>query len=163
MDAGPAGSEALKNLVLGGIASFTIVDGAKVESKDLGNNFLLEPACLGASRAEAVTGLLQELNADVAGSFVEDEPAALLATKPAFFRNFDVVIATQVLCPERRAAGPRLLCCGWACLKCIALQLRELDMLKLEEATRALGVALLLVRSFGLLGYLRVWASAYLP
>lgn len=30
LTAGPTGSEALKNMVLGGISSFTIVDGAKV-------------------------------------------------------------------------------------------------------------------------------------
>lgn len=30
LHAGPAGTETLKNLVLGGIASFTIVDAAKV-------------------------------------------------------------------------------------------------------------------------------------
>jgi amyloid beta precursor protein binding protein 1 len=34
---GPTGTEALKNLVLGGIAAFTLVDGAKVTPADLGN------------------------------------------------------------------------------------------------------------------------------
>ena len=42
LNCGPTGSEALKNLVLGGIGSFTIVDGKKVEPSDLGNNFLRE-------------------------------------------------------------------------------------------------------------------------
>lgn len=32
LNAGPTGSETLKNLVLGGIASFTIVDGAKARA-----------------------------------------------------------------------------------------------------------------------------------
>lgn len=40
LNCGPTGSEALKNLVLGGIGSITVVDGAKVEASDLGNNFL---------------------------------------------------------------------------------------------------------------------------
>ncbi|KAF2586934.1 hypothetical protein F2Q70_00037274, partial [Brassica cretica] len=39
LNCGPTGSEALKNLVLGGVGSITIVDGSKVELGDLGNNF----------------------------------------------------------------------------------------------------------------------------
>lgn len=53
---GPTGSEALKNLVLGGIASFTIVDGNKVQASDLGNNFLVTASSLGQPRAQCVTG-----------------------------------------------------------------------------------------------------------
>lgn len=40
LNCGPTGSETLKNLVLGGIGSITIVDGSKVEIGDLGNNFM---------------------------------------------------------------------------------------------------------------------------
>jgi molybdopterin/thiamine biosynthesis adenylyltransferase len=40
LNCGPTGTEALKNLVLGGIGSVTVVDGSKVELADLGNNFL---------------------------------------------------------------------------------------------------------------------------
>lgn len=56
LNAGPTGTEVLKNLVLGGIHSFTIVDGAKVEAADLGNNFLLTADALGSSRAQCATG-----------------------------------------------------------------------------------------------------------
>lgn len=56
LNAGPTGTEALKNLVLGGIHSFTIVDGARVTPADLGNNFLLTPQGLGGSRAQCATG-----------------------------------------------------------------------------------------------------------
>lgn len=42
LNCGPTGSEALKNLVLGGIGSFTIVDASKVSASDLGNNYLGE-------------------------------------------------------------------------------------------------------------------------
>jgi amyloid beta precursor protein binding protein 1 len=56
LNAGPTGTEALKNLVLGGIHSFTIVDGAKVTPADLGNNFLLTADALGTSRARCATG-----------------------------------------------------------------------------------------------------------
>lgn len=40
LNCGPTGSETLKNLVLGGVGSITIVDGSKVEVGDLGNNFM---------------------------------------------------------------------------------------------------------------------------
>ena len=56
LNAGPTGTEALKNLVLGGIHSFTIVDGAKVTPADLGNNFLLTADALASSRAQCATG-----------------------------------------------------------------------------------------------------------
>ena len=95
----PTGSETLKNLVLGGIASFTIVDDAIVEASDLGNNFFLEKEHVGDSRAQHVSELLQELNTAVTGSYVQESPAELLANQPVFFKDFDLVIATQVQTP----------------------------------------------------------------
>jgi amyloid beta precursor protein binding protein 1 len=92
----PTGSETLKNLVLGGISSFTIVDGERVTPKDLGNNFLVLSSSVGSSRAQVVTELLKELNESVQGSYVEDTPAGLIENNPQFFNNFDLVIATQV-------------------------------------------------------------------
>lgn len=96
LNCGPTGSETLKNLVLGGIASFTIVDGGKVEARDLGNNFLVSASSLGEPRAKVVTELLQELNESVSGSYVEEVPEVLIADNPQFFAGFDLVIATQV-------------------------------------------------------------------
>jgi amyloid beta precursor protein binding protein 1 len=96
LNAGPTGSETLKNLVLGGIGSFTIVDGAKVTSADLGNNFLVEEASLGQSRAKCVTALVQELNETVAGSYVEESPETVISSNPKFFEDFTLIIATQV-------------------------------------------------------------------
>lgn len=40
LNCGPTGSETLKNLVLGGIGSITVVDGSRIEIGDLGNNFM---------------------------------------------------------------------------------------------------------------------------
>ncbi|KAG2486394.1 hypothetical protein HYH03_014972 [Edaphochlamys debaryana] len=129
LNCGPTGSETLKNLVLGGIASFTIVDGQKVEARDLGNNFLVSASSLGEPRAKVVTELLQELNESVSGSYVEEVPEVLIADNPEFFQSFDLVIATQM---------------------------REQDMTKLDDICRATGRAkLLIVRSYGLVGYLR--------
>ena len=96
LNCGPTGSETLKNLVLGGIASFTVVDGGRVEPRDLGNNFMVEASALGQPRAKVVTGLLKEMNESVRGSYVEEAPEALVAGNPAFFDDFDLVIATQV-------------------------------------------------------------------
>ncbi|KAF6256211.1 hypothetical protein COO60DRAFT_135121 [Scenedesmus sp. NREL 46B-D3] len=128
LNCSPTGSETLKNLVLGGIASFTIVDGNKVQPRDLGNNFLVDAARLGHSRAQVVTDLLKEMNDAVSGSYVEDTPEELLENNPSFLEGFDLVIATQM--PEQQ-------------------------LLKLDELCRATGVKLLVVRSYGLVGFMR--------
>ena len=64
---GVVGVEALKNLILPGVGSFTIVDEAVVEESDLGVNFFLEEDSLGKSRAEECLRLLTELNPEVQG------------------------------------------------------------------------------------------------
>ena len=68
---GVVGVEALKNLILPGVGSFTIVDDAVVEEKDLGVNFFLEEDSLGKSRAEETCRLLQELNPEVKGNAIQ--------------------------------------------------------------------------------------------
>lgn len=95
LNCSPTGSETLKNLVLGGIASFTVVDQAVVEASDLGNNFFLESSHLGSSRAQHVTELLKELNEAVNGNFVSESPRILIESQASFFKGFDLVIATQ--------------------------------------------------------------------
>lgn len=102
------GAETLKNLVLGGIASFTIVDGNKVTAADLGNNFLVEQSRLGQSRAQAVTDLLKEMNDTVSGSYIEDSPEQLLESRPEFLAGYDLVIATQVGVTQRSTSS----CCS---------------------------------------------------
>lgn len=96
LTAGATGSEALKNMVLGGISSFTIVDGSKVAPTDLGNNFFVTADSLAASRAQCVTEALKELNESVAGSYVEEDPHSLITSNPAFFKQFTLVMASQV-------------------------------------------------------------------
>ncbi|KAL4419001.1 hypothetical protein ABPG77_000866 [Micractinium sp. CCAP 211/92] len=128
LNAGPTGTEALKNLVLGGIYSFTVVDGAKVTPADLGNNFLLTADGLASSRAQVATECLKELNESVAGSYVEESPRSLMNTNPDFFRHFSLVIATQ---------------------------LAEADAVTIDAICRQHGVRLLLLRSYGLMGYVR--------
>ncbi|MEQ2246331.1 NEDD8-activating enzyme E1 regulatory subunit [Ilyodon furcidens] len=72
INATATGTEILKNLVLPGIGAFTIVDGHTVAGEDVGNNFFLSSNCIGKNRAQAATELLQELNSDVSGNFVEE-------------------------------------------------------------------------------------------
>ena len=68
---GVVGVETLKNLILPGAGSFTIVDEAVVEEEDLGLNFFLEEDSLGKSRAEESTRLLLELNPEVKGEGIK--------------------------------------------------------------------------------------------
>lgn len=62
---GVTGVETLKNLILPGVGSFTIVDEANVSEFDLGVNFFLEESSLGRWRAEETCKFLQELNPEV--------------------------------------------------------------------------------------------------
>ena len=52
LNAGPTGSEALKNLVLPGLGQFTIVDGEVVTPADRGNNFFVGKESVGHPRAK---------------------------------------------------------------------------------------------------------------
>ncbi|KAI4989206.1 hypothetical protein ZWY2020_036523 [Hordeum vulgare] len=129
LNCGPTGTEALKNLVLGGIGSVTVVDGSKVEQSDLGNNFLLDEGCLGQSRAKSICSFLQELNDAVKAKYVEESPATMIDTNPSFFSQFTVIIATQ---------------------------LPESSLLKLDSICRSANIVLVAARSYGLTGLVRV-------
>ena len=96
LGAGPVATETLKNLVLGGIASFTVVDHKTVTQRDLGNNFFFDQASLGKSRAEAATKLLRELNDAVQGSFSDVNILEILKSSTDFFKDFNLVIASEV-------------------------------------------------------------------
>uniref|UniRef100_A0A673YBV0 NEDD8-activating enzyme E1 regulatory subunit n=1 Tax=Salmo trutta TaxID=8032 RepID=A0A673YBV0_SALTR len=110
-----SGTEILKNLVLPGIGSFTIVDGHKVSGED--------------NRAQAATELLQELNTDVSGNFVEESPDKLLDNDPEFFHRFTLVIGVQ---------------------------LPESTCLRLGSVLWNANVPFLVCRTYGLVGYMRL-------
>ena len=86
----------MKNLVLGGIGSFTLVDKGNVDPRELGKNFMLTPTDLGEGKAKAIAAHLNELNPSVAGSFVDEDPNDIIANNSEFFSGFSVVIATQL-------------------------------------------------------------------
>ncbi|XP_068644346.1 NEDD8-activating enzyme E1 regulatory subunit AXR1-like isoform X1 [Aristolochia californica] len=129
LNCGPTGSETLKNLVLGGIGSITLVDGSRVEEGDLGNNFMLDAESIGLSKAKCVCSFLQELNDSVKAKFVEESPDALIETNPSFFCQFTLVIATQLL---------------------------ETSVLKLDKICRQSNIMLIVARSYGLTGLVRI-------
>eukprot|EP01135_Chromosphaera_perkinsii_P011792 Nk52_evm38s2496 gene=Nk52_evmTU38s2496 len=123
------GSELLKNLVLPALGSFTVVDGHVVDGKSIGNNFFLDYDSMGHSRAQRVTELLSELNSDVAGNFVNNEVDSVLDNGRDFFKDFSVVIATQ---------------------------LNEIQLLRLGQVLWDANVPMLVVRTYGFIGYMRL-------
>ncbi|XP_012936750.1 NEDD8-activating enzyme E1 regulatory subunit isoform X2 [Aplysia californica] len=129
VNATATGTEILKNLILPGIGSFTIVDSQKVVGEDVGNNFFLTVDSVGKSRAQVATELLSELNEDVSGDFLEENVDDLLEKNPAFFTSFTTVIATHL--PER-------------------------TLLNLSKVLWEKNVPLLVCRCYGVIGYLRV-------
>ncbi|XP_057506691.1 NEDD8-activating enzyme E1 regulatory subunit AXR1-like isoform X1 [Actinidia eriantha] len=129
LNCGPTGSETLKNLVLGGIGSITVIDGSKVEEGDLGNNFMVDESSVGQSKARSVCAFLQELNDAVKAKFIEEYPEALIETNPSFFSQFTLVIATQLV---------------------------EDSMVKLDKICREANIMLIFARSYGLTGFVRI-------
>ena len=126
---GPTGVETIKNLVLGGIHSFTLVDDALVTPRDLGNNFFVHESDLGKGRAAAVAAHLHELNTSVAGAFVDESVDVVVDQNPDFFKDFTVVVASRV---------------------------ETKTLAKLDEACRARDVALVALDTLGLVGTVRL-------
>lgn len=87
-------SEILKGLVLPGIGGFTIIDSSTVTEEDVGSNFFLDSNSVGLSKAKCCMQLLQELNLDVSGEYVDESIDVLLENRPDYFSTFDVVVGT---------------------------------------------------------------------
>ncbi|XP_053173485.1 NEDD8-activating enzyme E1 regulatory subunit [Scomber japonicus] len=129
INATATGTEIMKNLVLPGIGAFTIVDGHTVSGEDVGNNFFLSNNSIGKNRAQAATELLQELNSDVSGNFVEESPDKLMDNDPEFFHRFTIVIGVQ---------------------------LPESTCLRLGSSLWSASVPFLVCKTYGLIGYMRL-------
>lgn len=128
------GAETLKNLVLPGIGSFTIVDSAVVTEADLGNNFFIEKSFLGKSRAACVTQMLQEMNEHVKGAYVAEDISQILEARPDFLHSFGMVIATQL--PTK-------------------------DLLQVAAICSSRSIPLIAVQCYGFLGYLRLMLNEH--
>lgn len=148
INAGPTGTETLKNLVLPGIGSFTVIDGDDVSEADCGNNFFLSSTASGPAssvmsdepstrnRALVTMEAMHELNDSVEGSYIPQHVSTFVRTEAeafAFFKRFSVVIATQL-----GTVDPTLSHIAAGCYKA--------------------NVPLLVARAYGLVGYLRVQA-----
>jgi amyloid beta precursor protein binding protein 1 len=124
------GSETLKNLVLPGCGCITIVDDAIVNEGDVSSNFFTRTQDIGRPRAEVVKELMCEMNPDTQSSeHVVQSPVDYITSKNGNFQGFTLVIATQLPAPILRQLG---------------------------KACSNSGVPLLVVRTYGLIGYLRV-------
>ncbi|CCD65733.1 NEDD8-activating enzyme E1 regulatory subunit [Caenorhabditis elegans] len=88
-------TEILKSLVLAGVQSFYVVDDAKVEQADIGQNFFLHADDIGRSRAEATLEKLTELNPSVSGSASSQPPTALAMEDVEKLTTFSVVVAAN--------------------------------------------------------------------
>jgi len=111
------------------VGEFTIVDDAKVTEEDLGNNFFLDSDSLGKSRADTVREYLLEMNPEVAGHHVHKNAAEIIDKEINFFDKFRIVITTQ---------------------------LAEKAALKLATYLYSKNIPLLVCRTQGLLGYVRL-------
>ncbi|KAF8996001.1 hypothetical protein BDQ17DRAFT_1310631 [Cyathus striatus] len=90
----------LKNLVLPGIGSFTILDASLTTPEDAGNNFFLEAdESIGKPRAEEAVRLLSELNDDVQGHAEVRSLEDVLQKEEGgerWLRSFSLVISHNV-------------------------------------------------------------------
>ncbi|KAJ3103065.1 NEDD8-activating enzyme E1 regulatory subunit [Phlyctochytrium planicorne] len=129
LNATATGTEILKNLILPGIGSFTVVDGKTVEGSDVGNNFFLDQSCIGKNRAKSAAVLVGELNEEVSSFHVDEDSAAIIENRPEFFKQFTIVIT---------------------------LDLHEDSLLKLSDICWSNNIPLVVVRSYGFIGYLRI-------
>lgn len=128
----PTGVETLKNLILPGIGTYTIVDDRIVEQNDLDGNFFLTEDDLGKSIAESVAKSLSELNLDVQW-FSHSRIIGDLLHEPHFFDSFDVVLISDFIPPS--------------------------DMLAMKQRLWSKGVPLFHVNTCGFYGTLQVFSE----
>lgn len=98
LGSGPAASETLKNLVLPNMGRFTIFDDAIATKADLGNNFFItkDQAMGDKARAHVVKDLLLEMNPDVQGEAVAEDPHHIIDNDIEQFQDYTLVIASQI-------------------------------------------------------------------
>lgn len=95
---GGLGSEVVKNVVLAGVHSITLMDWRPVSDQDFLSQLLLTPEDLGKNIAEASLPRTQELNPNVV---VNVETEKLSEVKDDFYDQFDVVCLTRCKRCER--------------------------------------------------------------
>lgn len=129
INATSVGTEALKSIVLPGVGYFNIVDDNRITEEDVSSNFFLTIDSIGQNRAKIASQLLCEMNPDVIGDYLEENVDLILANRPEYFNSFDIVLASN---------------------------LKENTMKKLSQHLWNENVPLILLRSYGLIGYIRI-------
>ncbi|KAJ5066886.1 nedd8-activating enzyme e1 regulatory subunit [Anaeramoeba ignava] len=129
INANATSTETLKNLVLPGVGHFTIVDNAKITSRDLGTNFFITSDSIGKPRAEITKDLLLKHNPNVIGEAVVEDPRALINEKIEFFEKFTLIIVSKLERPL---------------------------LVKLAKKCWDLSIPLISIKSVGFIGYLRI-------
>ena len=86
-------NEVVKNIVLAGIGSLTILDNTVVSTKDLGAQFFIQREDVGKNRCEAAQYRIQRLNPRVA---LTVNTQRLGEVEKSWISQFDVVIATEL-------------------------------------------------------------------
>lgn len=87
------GACVLKNLILPGIGSFTLVDGNEISHYDLGNNFFIGSDTKGKRRAPEVVKNLCELNPSVKGQAVDQDPFEFV--RESSVEDYTLIIAVN--------------------------------------------------------------------
>ena len=162
LGSGPTSCEVAKNLILGGVRCVTIVDAKVLDRRDCGNNFMVcekedvvkvlsgnssndddqeekgkkKNAPHPKKRGAACCEKLRLLNEMVEVKYVDEDPYALVnkmstnsVQRQHFLKEFDVVVATQ---------------------------LNEQTAIALDECCRELGKKLIVARSWGCLGSVKI-------
>lgn len=123
INVGAVANEVIKNVVLAGIGSLTIVDTHNVHPDDLGAQFLVSDEDIGSNRAEATKYRISRLNPRVG---LNVEKITLEEMSIEWLGQFEVVVATE---------------------------LSYLDLCMLNEKTRQTETKFYAAGLFGLCGY----------
>ena len=94
---GGLGSEIVKNIVLAGVHTMTLMDHRTVHLEDLSSQLLITPDTVGKNIASASLPRTKELNPNVIVSAVEHKPEEDIK----FLMNFDVVCLTRTNSAEK--------------------------------------------------------------
>jgi hypothetical protein len=70
-------------------------------------NLAVEVENVGRPKASTVSALVHELNESVTAKFLEESPESVIESNAAFFAQFTIVIATQVIRPSLVAQSIR--------------------------------------------------------
>jgi len=105
-----------------------VVDGELVNERDCGNNFFVTTDSIGQSRAKVVTENLLELNPDVKGDYIHQDIHEFVSKESDLMKSYQLIIATDV---DNKVA------------------------LALSRIAERNDIALIIVRQYGFLGYIR--------